>query len=116
MRALVVLLSLSLLTACAPLQPHSSAWGDAGEVAGRTVLCAVSLCMSELGLYQNAEDAKRRTALSDDRHDDAALMGLGMALSGGGPFTPRPVAPAVRPLTLQCTSATIGTATYLNCP
>ena len=85
--------------------------------------------MSELGLYQNAEDAKRREARAqwyqtltpaqqdrEDQHEQAALMGLGMALSGGGPFTPRPVAPAVRPLTLQCTSATIGTATYLNCP
>jgi hypothetical protein len=97
------------------------------------VACPLTLCLSELGLYQNAEDAKRREARAqwyqgltpaqqarEDQREQAALMGLGMALSGGGPFAPRPVAPVapvapIRPA-LQCTGAQIGTTTYLNCP
>lgn len=114
--------------ACAPLQPHESAWGDAGEVALRVVACPLTLCMSELGLYQNAVQAQRQAEREqwyrsltpaqqdrEDRREAAAMMGLGMALSGGSPFD-RPVPARVPRPALQCTSATIGTATYLNCP
>ena len=104
-----------ILSACAPLQPHDSALGDAGEVAGRTALCAVSLCLSEVGMWDNYKRAQRaRVTVHDARHDDAALLGLGMALSGGGPFQARTVAP--RPLALRCTSLMIGSSTYTECP
>lgn len=123
----MLILSLCLLPSCAPLQPHASAWGDAGEVALRVVACPLTFCMSEVGLYQNAEQEKRQAARArwyrsltteqqdrEDRHDDAALMGLGMALSGGGgPFALRP---APRPPALRCTSLNMSAMTYTECP
>ena len=105
-----------ILSACAPLQPHDSALGDAGEVAGRTVLCAVSLCLSEVGMWGNYERAQRaRVTVHDARHDDAALLGLGMALSGGGPFQARPRIAPVAPPCQNIIANQIGSATYLNC-
>ncbi len=55
-------LSLSLLSACAPLHPHTSAWGDAGEVAGRVLLCPLTLCTSELILQKEHEADEQRFA------------------------------------------------------
>ena len=117
-RGFVLMGLLSLLSsACAPLQPHESAWGDAGELAGRTALCAVSLCLSEVGQWGNYERTQRsRGTVRDESHDDAALLGLGMALSGDGPFRPR--APFLTPSAPPCRNVMgtqVGPTTYLNC-
>jgi hypothetical protein len=117
-----------ILSACAPLQPHGSAWGDAGEVALRVLACPLTLCMSEAIVWQNAEQQQRQAAHArwyrslsreeqdrEDRREAAALQALGLALSGGGPFQARPrIAPVVPP----CQSLIgnqIGTTTYLTC-
>lgn len=85
-------------------------------MAGRTVLCAVSLCMSEVGFWQNAEQAQRtRATVREESHDDAALLGLGMALSGSGPFQPRPRRAPVVPPCQTIIGNQIGTTTYYSC-
>jgi len=95
-------LLLLVTSACAPLHPHGSAWGNVGEVAGRVLLCPLTLCTSELILYSEHQAEERRFAYArwynslspaqreqEDRREAARLQALGMALSGGGPrFTP----------------------------
>ena len=118
-----------IISACAPLSPHDTALGDIAEVAGRVVACPLTLCMSELGLRAEADRARRQAAhdrwywsasreerARADRREQAALIGLGMALSGGGPFQARPSYSA--PLAPPCHTMIgnqIGSATYLNC-
>lgn len=129
MKALAVLFSLSLLIGCAPLHPHSSAWGDAGEVAGRVLLCPLTLCTSELILQKEHEADEQRFAYArwynslspeqrnhEDARSAAAAQALGLALSGGGPrFTAPAPYQAPRPA-LNCTSYMIGDRAYVNCP
>lgn len=53
----------------------------------------------------------------EDRREAARMQALGFALSGGGPnFAVPQTAVTPRPPFLTCTSQTIGTQTYLNCP
>lgn len=123
----MLILSLCLLPACAPLQPHESTWGDAGEVALRVAACPLTLCMSEIGLRLDADQAQRQAAHDRwywsasreerdraDRREQAALIGLGMALSGGGPFQARPA--PLRAPALRCTSLVMGASAYTECP
>lgn len=52
MRFLLGSLSFMLmLTACAPLSKHDSVLGNAGEIIGRTLLCSVTMCLSEVHYY-----------------------------------------------------------------
>ena len=51
MKTLIAILSLVILSACAPLSQHDSWLGDTGEVVGRTLLCPVTLCISEVEFY-----------------------------------------------------------------
>lgn len=51
----------------------------------------------------------------EDRREAAAMQALGLALSGGGPFTPAPMPVAPRPLPLRCTSLNMSTAIYTEC-
>jgi hypothetical protein len=128
-----------LLTACASLHPHDSAWGDAGEVAIRVVIAPLTLGTSELILMADEKYQKDKQARQDwlnrmgpeersrqDRRDAAAMLGLGMALSGSRPFqslAPSNQAPAypIMPLpqidrpSMNCTSNTVGQQTYTNC-
>lgn len=88
--------------------------------------------MSELGLRAEADRAQRQAAHDRwywsasreerdradraDRREQAALIGLGLALSGGGPFQARPSYSA--PLAPPCQTMIgnqIGAATYLTC-
>ena len=84
--------------------------------------------MSEVGLYDNAVRAQRQAererwyrSLSpaqqdrEDRREAAALNALGLALSGGGPFAPRPVLVPRQPA-LRCTSLNMSAMTYTECP
>lgn len=122
-------LSLSLLSACAPLHPHTSAWGDAGEVAGRVLLCPLTLCTSELILQKEHEADEQRFAYArwynslslearahEDQREAVRLQALGFALSGGGPRFTVPATPSQSRQTLSCASRAVGTWTYLDCP
>lgn len=131
MKPSLVMLSLSLLlvSACAPLHPHTSAWGDAGEVVGRVLLCPLTLCTSELILQKEHEAEEQRFAYArwynslspearahEDQREAVRLQALGFALSGGGPRFTVPAAPSQSRQTLSCTGRAVGTWTYLDCP
>ena len=95
MKTMLTILSLVILSACAPLSHHDSWIGDTGEVVGRTLLCPVTFCMSEVGFYDNwkrqQEQARyarwydaqspERQAIEDQRQHErslAAAQALGM--------------------------------------
>lgn len=124
---------------CAPLNPNNSTLQDVGEITGRVLLCPLTLCMSEVGFKMNYEDEQRRRAYQqwyqglsgeqqdrEDRREAARLFGLGLALSGGGPFRnfSAPLAPAYQPVPVptyqprqptNCTTSFIGNQAYTNC-
>ncbi len=117
-----------ILSACAPLQPHESAWGDAGEVTLRVLACPLTVCLSEVELWSRAEQQQRQAAHArwyrslsreeqdrEDRREAAALQALGLALSGGGPVQARPHIAPVAPPCQSLIGNQIGTTTYLNC-
>lgn len=100
MHALSIILMSIILAACAPLSKHDSVLGDAGEVMGRAILCPVTLCLSEMGFYDNWKRDQRQqryaqwyqslTPEQQDREDQrqheqriAATQALGMAMIGG---------------------------------
>lgn len=131
MKSLIVLFCILVIVACAPLQRHDSAWGTAGEIALRTALCPLTLCLSELGKAMDYERAQRDAAYGQwyqglspeeqdraDRREAARLQALGLALSGGGPLQrpnasrvlPMPIAPRV-----SCTEVQTGAFSQVNC-
>lgn len=128
MRYLIVLL-LAFVTACAPLSHHDSALGDVGEVAGRVLLCPLTLCTSELMMadqYQRKQQQEAHNrwywSLSpaerarQDQREAAAMQALGMALSGGGPRLNRaPTQIYTPPPTVNCVSRQLGTTVYTDC-
>lgn len=59
MKRLGVLSLFAVMTACAPLSHHDSVLGDVGEVALRTVACPLTLCMSEVALYESHKSEER---------------------------------------------------------
>ena len=106
--------SLLLFTACAPLSRHDSVLGDVGEVAGRAILCPITICLSELHFYEEWEKEKRQEqqrqynawyeSLSPERQADedqrrherqlGAMQALGMMNMGRGTgltYTPSPI-------------------------
>ena len=62
MLILLAVLWFFLLTACAPLSKHDSVLGDIGEVAGRTLLCPITFCVSEIGFYNNWKEEQQAIA------------------------------------------------------
>lgn len=119
-----------LTSACAPLSSHNSALGTVGEVTGRVLLCPLTLCLSELMLAADYQDRQQRRAYNDwywslppeerdreDRRQAARMQALGLALIGGGirPYTPAPRTTPVPPPTLNCTSTSVGSQTWMNC-
>ena len=110
MKTLIAILSLVILSACAPLSQHDSWLGDTGEVVGRTLLCPVTLCISEYEIYDRWQQRQERQryqawyqSLSPEkqeredqrRHERAlaAAQALGMMNMGRGPmlqYTPPP--------------------------
>src|SRR5690242_1917211 len=60
MKPLITLFSLVILSACAPLSQHDSWLGDTGEVVGRTLLCPVTLCISEYEIYSRWQQRQER--------------------------------------------------------
>ena len=100
---LLLILLFTVLAACAPLSKHDSVLGDIGEVAGRTLLCPITLCLSEVGFYNNWQNEQKgaayngwyqslspeRQAAEDQRQHEreiAAMQALGMMNSGRGPL------------------------------
>lgn len=95
MKTIFTIVSLVILAACAPLSQHDSWLGDTGEVVGRTLLCPVTFCMSEVGFYDKWKreqeqyqynawyqaQSPERQALEDQRRHEraiAATQALGM--------------------------------------
>jgi hypothetical protein len=102
MRLLSFLLIPFLCLSCAPLQPHDSAFGDAGEVAIRVLICPLTLCTSELMLAMDAKAQVQRQQqqeayarwvqsltpeqqvyLEGQRINGAGAAMLGLGFSGG---------------------------------
>lgn len=128
-----------VLLSCAPLNPQNSTVGDIGEVTWRVLLCPLTLCLSEVELKRQKQDAAQRAAYQswyhglsseqqdrEDRREEARLFGLGLALSGGGPFrnfsappaqvyqsVPVPITPLRRPT--LCTTDVMGSSAYTTC-
>jgi len=126
-----------ILSACAPLSYHESGWGDAGEIAGRTLLCPITLCLSEFVFYGEYKNEQRREAYAnwyqqlspaerdrEDRRRADAMNALGMALMGGGPrfqtYQPVPLPIQSVPMPYQaprtCTAVINGDYIYTQCP
>ena len=51
-----------IIVGCAPLNPHATPLEQTGEFVGRTVLCPLTLCMSEVGFAQNYKNEQRQAA------------------------------------------------------
>lgn len=133
MKSLLSVIAVFLFSACAPLSHHESAWGDAGEVIGRTLLCPITLCTSELMYaadYDRRQQYERREAwlrslppeqrAEELQREAAALNALGLSLMGGGPFPayrPAPYLAPAMPSTapLSCTSTQAGAIVRTNC-
>lgn len=140
--SLILFLILAFLaTACAPLSKHESVLGDAGEVIGRTLLCPVTFCFSEIGFYNNwkleqekLEYSRWYNALSDDEKNFEDLRQahryqlMGMIMHGRQfqPMTLTPSAPfapmhSINEGTLpprqrtNCVSNAIGNQVHTNC-
>lgn len=118
-----------ILAACAPLNPTSTPLQKTGEAVGRTILCPLTLCFSEVGFYQNYQAEQKREAYEqwrvtltpeeqdrEDRRQAEAARSLAIGLA----VQPRiisahPVYTAPTVTTRNCVSNAVGTYLYTNC-
>ena len=120
--------ALLFVAACAPLNPNSSPAGKVGEVALRVIGCPLTLCFSELGLYNNYKMAQEREAYGayysrlsrdeqdrEDRRQANAAIASGLALSGTNFLAPRPRIMTPAPLRQTCVAQQYGSTTVANC-
>lgn len=130
------------MTACAPLSKHDSVMGDIGEVAGRALLCPLTLCISEMEFARQWKEQEQQArygqwyhsltpeqqAREDQRAHErqlGAMQALGMINQGRGILGPSYTPPPVRPYDFSvptyqrrgtnCTSNVVGTQVYTNC-
>ena len=94
------------------------------------IACPLTLCTSELILHMEHQQQLKQEAhdrwyqslspaerARQDQREAAAMMGLGLALSGGGPtFAVPPPAPYRQPGNVNCVARSLGNTTYLDCP
>lgn len=125
----LTLFALLIITACAPLNPHSTPTEKAGEVALRTVLFPLTLGFSELGFYNNYQQAQRQGAYRqwygtlsredqdrEDRRQAEAARSVGIALSGRSAITQPPVVIQQAPAQPQrCTTTQLGIHWQTQC-
>jgi hypothetical protein len=141
MKQLFVWLLIASLSACAPLSKHDSIVGDAGEVIGRTLLCPVTLCMSEVAFSLQEEQRQYRAwyrqlspeqqMLEDQRAHERGLAAM-QAVSAmqsrrmsepqplyhqdaWQPYQARPSVQQPPRQPMNCTSQLIGNQAYTNC-
>lgn len=62
MKTLIAILSLVMLSACAPLYPHNTLGEDVGEITLRIVGCPLTLCVSELMLHEHRRNQAKQEA------------------------------------------------------
>lgn len=126
----LILFALLSISACAPLNPHSTPTEKAGEVALRTVLFPLTLGFSELGFYNNYQQAQRQgaynqwygTLSSEEKDREVRRQGdaersLGIALSGrSAPVQAPPIVIHQAPAQPQrCTTTQLGMHWQTQC-
>jgi len=124
-----LLFAFITIVGCAPLNQHATPLEKVGEVIGRTVLCPLTLCMSEVGFAQNYKDEQNQMTyerwrqsltaeerVQEDRRIAERDRSLAIMLSG------RPLFRHVSPPTPQqprgaisCATNPIGDSLYTTC-
>jgi hypothetical protein len=124
-----VLFAFITIVGCAPLNPHATPLEKAGEVIGRTVLCPLTLCMSEVGFAENYKNEQKRLVyeqwrwtlspderIQEDRRQAEAARSLAIALSGRPALIRPHVIPAQPgPSSLDCATNQLGMSFYTTC-
>jgi hypothetical protein len=117
------------IVGCAPLNPHATSLGKTGEAIGRTILCPLTLCLSEVGFAENYKNEQKRLAyeqwrmtlteaeqLREDRRQAEASRSLAIALS----WRPALIRPHIMPTqpghsSLDCATNQAGDSFYTTC-
>ena len=119
-----------IIVGCAPLNPHATPLEQTGEFVGRTVLCPLTLCMSEVGFAQNYKNEQMQTSYEqwrqtlsetdraqEDRRRADMERSLAIALSGRPtvihPYQPRWMQGNTG--TVSCATNQSGDSLYTTC-
>lgn len=124
-----LLFAFIAIVGCAPLNPHATPLEKTGEFIGRTVLCPLTLCMSEVGFAQNYKNEQKQMVYEqwrqtltetersmEDRRRAEMERSLAIALSMRQPAVrlyPSPVQPANH--LSQCATNQSGDSFYTTC-
>lgn len=135
---IMLVIAIALMTACAPLSKHDSILGDVGEVAGRAILCPLTLCISEMEFARQEHERtqqQRRAAWyqsltpeQQEREDQRqherslaamqalSLMQLNRPIFGGQPAPQYQMPVYQQPSALtSCSSRVVGSSIYTDC-